>query len=293
MTLEKKQKSNQLQIPGKTFLVGEYAILAGGECLGLGTSPFFSLTVNDKGSTFHPDSPAGLFLKKNNLTPVKSVFVNPYGGGGFGGSTAEFILSFFAEKNPESLQSIFSEYLNLYSDRVAEKPSGADLVTQLMGNISHIQISDGQVKHRFLPWNFKNLDFLIFSTGLKVKTHEHLARLDRKLCVGLIEPSREVIAAYEANDEAGFKEMLKMWTSALKERHLTASEVLNLKETLETKISGIQVKPCGALGADVVIVLCAKEAKSRVLNEIQSLSLAGLKLRADSSQLADGPCASL
>ncbi len=51
-------------IPGKTFLVGEYAVLLGGAALGLATKPYFELTEADdekRGNDFHSDSPAGRY----------------------------------------------------------------------------------------------------------------------------------------------------------------------------------------------------------------------------------------
>ena len=56
-------------IPGKTFLVGEYAVLLGGAALGLATKPYFELTeteADEAADEFHPDSPAGRYLKPEN-----------------------------------------------------------------------------------------------------------------------------------------------------------------------------------------------------------------------------------
>lgn len=292
MTLEKNQKFNpeSFTVPGKTFLVGEYAVLSGGACLGLGTNPSFSIVLNFAQQTFHPDSPAGLYLRKNNLPNFSHEFTNPYGVGGFGASTAEFIFSYFS--NPQAskkLEDIFATYLGLYSERKEQKPSGADLVTQLMGGISHIDLAGGIPKVERLNWNFKDLEFLIYSTGLKVKTHEHLATLDRKICDGLVKPCEEVIAAFKTNDSSIFKNTLAGWSKKLEQLGLTASEVLALKSHLESHIPGIVVKPCGALGADVVVILVAKEQKQSVLSQIEALNLKGLTFQADSSHLANGP----
>ena len=287
MTLEKNLKFN---IPGKTFLVGEYAVLSGGACLGLGTNPSFSIELNFARQIFHPDSPAGLYLKKNNLPNFSHVFNNPYGVGGFGASTAEFIFSYFS--NPQAskkLEDVFATYLGLYSERKEQKPSGADLVTQLIGGISHIDLASGVPKVERLAWNFKDLDFLIYSTGLKVKTHEHLAGLDRKICDGLVKPCEEVITAFKTNDSSTFKSALAIWSKKLEQLGLTASEVLDLKSRLESHIPGILVKPCGALGADVIVILVAKEQKQSVLSQIKALNLKGLTFQADSSHLANGP----
>lgn len=292
MTLEKnlKFKPGVFSVPGKTFLVGEYAVLAGGSCLGVATNPSFSINLDSEKQTFHPDSPAGLYLRKTGFKNMTHDFVNPYGAGGFGASTAEFIFSYFS--NPQALnklEDIFTTYLGLYSERQEQKPSGADLVTQLIGGISHIDLSDGIPKVEKLSWSFKDLEFLIYSTGLKVKTHEHLAGLERKICDGLVTPCEEVIAAFKTGDGLVFKSALAGWSKKLEQLGLTASEALELKSHLESQIPGILVKPCGALGADVVIILVAKEQKHSVLEQIKALDLKGLTFRADSSHLANGP----
>ena len=75
-------------VPGKTFLVGEYAVLLGGASLGLATKPYFEFDylqdVADADldlkrlkteKSFHPDSPAGMLVKKHNLK-LKFYFKN-------------------------------------------------------------------------------------------------------------------------------------------------------------------------------------------------------------------------
>ena len=287
MTLEKNLKFN---IPGKTFLVGEYAVLAGGSCLGLGTRPGFSIQPNPNGQKFHPDSPAGLYLQKHKLENFSHDFKNPYGVGGFGASTAEFIFSYYSNaQSSKNVEDIFNSYLDLYSDRKEQKPSGADLLTQLAGGISRIDLSSPVPIVEKLNWNFKDLELLVYSTGLKVKTHEHLAGLDRKVCGSLVKPSQDVVSAFKTNDSRTFTQALSEWSDKLQQLGLAAAEVTELKRHLQSQIPGILVKPCGALGADVIVILCSKVAKQHVLEQIELLDIKGLHFQADSSQLANGP----
>lgn len=295
MTLEKNQfkhleSLNSFTLPGKTFLVGEYAVLAGGSCLGLATRPSFSMNLKGSKQTFHANSPAGLYLSKNNLIHFEHEFINPYGVGGFGASTAEFIFSYFSNfEASKKLEDIFKAYISLFDDRPEQKPSGADLVTQLIGGISHIDLSGYQPKVEKLNWNFKDLDFLIYSTGLKVKTHEHLANLDRLTCESLVKPCSEVIQAFKTNDSQVFKEALASWSKNLEQLGFIVPEILQLKSRLEAEIPEILVKPCGALGADVIVVLTSKEQKQSVLAKIEQTHLPGLTFHADSSHLINGP----
>ncbi|AZZ36539.1 hypothetical protein CIK05_06960 [Bdellovibrio sp. qaytius] len=287
MTSEKNLKFN---VPGKTFLVGEYAVLAGGSCLGLGTNPSFSILPVVNGQTFHPESPAGLYLHKKSIENFTHEFINPYGVGGFGASTAEFIFSYYS--NPHAVKNLheaFETYLGLFTDRKEQKPSGADLLTQLVGGISHIDLAKQLPVVEKLNWNFTDLEFLIYSTGLKVKTHEHLASLDRNLCHQLVKPSAEVVAAFKSEDSRTFTQALSAWSDKLEQMGLAAKPVTELKRYIEQQIPGVLVKPCGALGADVVVILCSKLAKKHVLEQIELLNIKGLNFQADSQQLTNGP----
>lgn len=102
-----QETSFHLQIPGKTFLVGEYLALAGGPSVVAMTRPCFefSWTAIEKQSTqplelqhaFHTDSPAGrllgeLYKKRPDCSDYRITFHDPhFGKGGLGASTAEFI----------------------------------------------------------------------------------------------------------------------------------------------------------------------------------------------------------
>lgn len=292
MTLEKNLKFNlnEFSVPGKTFLVGEYAVLAGGSCLGLATKPQFSISLDPNGQKFHSDSAAGMYLEKNHFENFNHIFTNPYKVGGFGASTAEFIFSYYLNcESLKDLKEIFHTYLDLYMNRKEQRPSGADLLTQLVGGISSIDLSSNEPHVTKLSWNFQDLDFLIFSTGLKVKTHEHLAELDRKICNELVKPSQDIVTAFKTNDSLVFTQALSEWSNKLQHLGLTAPQVVELKNYLQQQIPDILVKPCGALGADVIIILCTKQKKQHVLKQIQSLNIKGLHFQADSSQLVNGP----
>ena len=56
-----------LEIPSKTFLIGEYLALKGTSSLILSSGPGFQVAVGEGTSDFVPESPAGQFLQKNNL----------------------------------------------------------------------------------------------------------------------------------------------------------------------------------------------------------------------------------
>lgn len=93
--IDKKPVKLCISFPGKTFLIGEYAVMKGGPALLVNTSPRFRFQVQHpvKKSLhpFHKDSPAGLFIEENkkNFSSVSINYMQAYGSG-FGLSGAEF-----------------------------------------------------------------------------------------------------------------------------------------------------------------------------------------------------------
>jgi hypothetical protein len=135
---------SRFKIPSKTFLVGEYAVLFGGESLVVTHRPFFECSrvktikgdesFNKKIADFHIDSPAARLMKNYGLAKDFD-FVDPHlGGGGFGGSTAEVVASLKGrvELTPEKL---VSEYVSLEKSDDKPAPSGADLCAQWISSV--------------------------------------------------------------------------------------------------------------------------------------------------------------
>lgn len=274
-----------LQIPGKTFLVGEYAVLVGGNALGIATQPYFETTTASYSP--HPMSASGLYLSQNGENQSLQV-TNPYHCGGFGYSTAEFIASWF-EKNKSSeykLSNLFKTYKNLYdlNDQTQKiKPSGADLVIQLLGNITYFDqtISNSQS----LKWPFPNTGFLIAATGLKIKTHEHLETLDLNVLKDLPQASQEVIDAFNKGDEVIFFEALDQWSFKLEELNLQHNTSLEIKRKLESNPNIILTKLNGALGADTITVFYSIQNEQAVRAELKRMNL---EIRTDFRHLAHG-----
>lgn len=272
-----------IEIPGKTFLVGEYAVLVGGEALGFATNPKF--TLSEEAFDYHPQSAVGLFCAKNKIHFNQKIN-NPFELGGFGQSTAEFIFAWLSKnKKINSLIEIFNDYIHLFN--LAElknlRPSGADLVTQVLGQVVHF--TEPVENSKSLNWPFSNLSFFIISTGLKIKTHEHLMNLDRQKLKDLPSLSQKVIESFFLKDESLFLKHLKIWSEKLNELSLQHPEVIKIKNELELFLKIKLVKPCGALGADVCLVFCDKKFKADVQNY---LLVQKIKIQSDETQLAKG-----
>lgn len=273
----------KLEVPGKTFLVGEYSVLLGGASLGLATKPCFEIgfgsdyNQNDSAS-FHPESPAGLYLKKHSRSLTVSI-KDPYSQGGFGRSTAEYWAAVVPDliKTNKNFYEIFDEYKSLH------RGSGIDLAFQYFGNVC---LADPLLHfYQTFNWHFENLDFYILSTGFKVPTHEHLKTLDLKSLHELPALSNRITQIYAENKEFEFLSLMKQWCALLEKHQLTHPNSLAMKTQLESFESIKLAKPCGALGADVIIVFFAKTHKLSVKNYLVENNF---KIQAHSSDLVSG-----
>ncbi len=116
---------NLLEVPGKIFLIGEYAVVEGGPSVLLPVRPGYRFETGI--AEPHPDSPYGRYLGEFN-PPVAERIV-PVSGGpgpGLGSSTAELIAGARAREG-----SRFQEggLLKWYKERFP-RASGSDLLVQ-------------------------------------------------------------------------------------------------------------------------------------------------------------------
>ena len=216
-------------IPGKVFLLGEYAVLSGESAWIATLGPRFWLDATQVGSvkssdkilhsapfvasSFASESPAGrLFAlaQKQSLPEFLVRFDDPLlGSGGFVASTAQFALLHRAlsEACPEVFEAgwlaCWKTYRELMggsttgpgpaSGKSAMAPSGADLAAQAMGGVCFFDpraLTCERQEQRSI-WQ----SFLVFSAawqpGRKAATHLHLADLDRR-DAGLADFAREL-----------------------------------------------------------------------------------------------------
>lgn len=281
-----------MQIAGKTFLSGEYAILQGGSAIGLSTKPYFEFSEADKPNfekiEIHPESAAGLYLKSKDKKDQTLFLKNEYGVGGFGQSTAEFIyvwLKINQQTWPLAKNlhlKIYQDYLNLFSENPAARPSGADILTQINNGISIFK-NDQTAAVTSMHWPFNNYEVLVFSTGLKIKTHEHLQTLDRKHCRDLVGLSDEVAQSFKDQNFDLFLNSMQAWIKALEDKGLTHPNVLEMSSAFKDNFADSVFKPCGALGADVVAIITPKTTVKAVINYANANNL---KYQTSSSDLS-------
>ncbi len=275
-------------VPGKTFLAGEYLALQAGPALVFLSQPCFELQVS-RGSgqapQIHPDSPAGKFMAMHAayFAQFDLTFQDPYNGkGGFGASTAQF-LSVYAlwaqqEAHVQDMQRLldFRHLLETYYQVAwngqGQRPSGADLVGQLKGSLTFFDKAQGLISVK--SWPFVDIEFFLLHTGNKVATHEHLKTLPEFDGSVLRSSFQTIRESFDSADSSVFVQGVKDYAAALKTLNFTCEPTFKLLENIR-QIPGVRAaKGCGALGADVVLVVTEKNNSQDFIQFCQTEKIA-------------------
>ena len=267
-------------IPSKTFIVGEYLALKGGPSLVIASGPNFKISLK-KGKRdnipLHPESCAGQYFISEGM-PVEDFIVDdPHDGlGGFGRSSAEFLSLYLANtlKGPGHLSEVkIKELVKSYQSCAAAltPPSGADLVAQLKGGIC---LYDGNsFESQSFNWPWPGKTFLIFHTGKKVATHDHLKSLEDFPVKGLRTVAKKTIHCFLTKDYNGFIQCVNAYSDQLLSMGFVVEEILDRVQHLR-QLQGVDaVKGCGALGVDTVLVICDRSEENLIIEQAEQLEL--------------------
>ncbi len=261
----------QLTAPGKTFLLGEYAALQGGPSLVLTSAPCFELSVQQK-PTGRPvifehipqESPAGHYLLQHAeiFKGYHLIFHDPYHGlGGFGASSAQFLLVAALKKLLDissikitySAQALLNEYWPFAWNGEGIKPSGADLIAQAQGGISYFYQEQQRLKT--LSWPFPEIDYYLIHTGHKVATHQHLKELTSLTTHQLSDIVFAGLQHLQTQNADGFINSINQYAQVLQKLDLVLNKTTELLQIITQRPEVLAAKGCGALGADVILVL--------------------------------------
>ena len=264
-----------LEIPSKTFIVGEYLAINGTASMVMATEPSFLVTIiDDKNFGFHPDSPAGKLKNQLGHNDFGYSFFDPHDGrGGFGRSTAEYLAVCLNDKKmnkesgdpAESLLDDLEDFVQSYQKQSEGeyKPSGADLVAQLCGGLCWYDGMNYQAEQ--LAWPFPGYDIFIFHTGKKLATHEHLKDLksiDLRSLIPIL------VAARTSIDQMNLKvfcESVNYYYDRLDELGLSDKSVKSSVDKIRKNPEVLAAKGCGAMGVDTVIVVAESTNKDKIL----------------------------
>ncbi|HAZ7572227.1 hypothetical protein OQJ02_09880 [Legionella sp. PATHC032] len=263
------------QIPAKTFLLGEYAAIAGEPAILLTTSPYFTLTLTDNAKLegIHSESPAGLWWQKNWYPPFGLSWQDPYQGqGGLGASSAQFLACYLAtcllQKIPPQLNHMLEAYYQSSWSGFGLRPSGYDVIAQSQQGCVYINKQKNQVDS--FPWPFKDLSFLIIHTGNKLATHHHLKEATLPSQIDYL--ASLVVKAKEAFDLAHSHHLIQcinLYAQKLSELNLVNQHSLALIQSIKSYPEVLAIKGCGALGADTLLILADKRDLQSLKDKVQ------------------------
>lgn len=286
--------------PSKTFLTGEYAVLQGGSGILVGTFPRFEAKVKKVSTSqngfiegLSPQGPSMDFLKDNiDLFSSYSIhFHDPHEGkGGLGWSSAQFIMLYAMKKwilndqvlpniDPKELLEVFLKYA---WNGQGWAPSGLDVLCQLKGGILQVtapkkfenskilsvMIEDYQ---EYINWPFQDISFCLLRTGTKVATHAHLSGLNSINFSELAKFSKLTGESLKVKDEELFLDCINQFRESLISQYLVDPNSVKLYSMLQDRPEVLAYKGCGALGADVILVITVKELIGDFLDWAKSI----------------------
>ncbi len=270
--------------PSKIFLLGEYAVLAGGPALLASLAPRFELECVSAGGysfaeLFSPLSPAGRLVANTRELPegLWRFTDRLEGRGGLGASSAQYVLAQQAMVSPKlDWKSIWRSFVELTSQgAIGIPPSGADVVSQVQGGVvcfDPARESVREIASKLGP------QILVFSTttqvGRKVATHEHLAELGKKgfpdapwareLVGGLSQTVGAGVKAFEANEIAALGHAFDQASSLLKAAGLECAETSADRAAFKSVPGVLGAKGSGALQSDALLVAYDGDEKNRI-----------------------------
>ena len=289
----------ELSVGSKVFLLGEYQVLMGGSALLTVLEPRFKLLISNgsgKLKGISSESPAGRMYQQENaiFKDWDLEFIDPHEGrGGFGASTAQFALlqgfkegfeSFRNESQIDfDLRKIHNNYLKLASTNSGIPPSGADLISQFNGGLIEVDFGGGKIQNH--SWPFPQWQLLFFATGKKIATHEHLSELKNLEISKLRIHFNKALQAFKDGRATEFLIEFTDYQKTLAEQGWQTNETKKMLELINLKDGVIASKGCGAMGADVIAIICETHKTNSL---IESIELMGLKYSGNLENRTEG-----
>ena len=242
--------------------------------------------------SFHPQSSAGLWLQKNAhfFENTQIDFFDPHEGkGGFGASGAEFLAVYTAQhaiqKNIDWLEKMLASYWGVVGATNGILPSGADLVAQACGSENADPQSDAllsstivywhRAKKRLdnVTWSFPDLRYCLIRSGYKCPTHQNIKKIPSHIVSEMSQVVEEGYRALQSKNAAHFVDSVKNYADWMKKEGCLFEKTEELIQFLYRSNLIEVAKGCGALGADVILVLLHSEKMPAFLAWLEAYQL--------------------
>lgn len=275
-------------IPAKTFFLGEYAALKERSAIVLTTHPCFELRPHSQPGLhgIHPESPAGRWWVRSLIHDAGFDWYDPYQGiGGMGASSAQFLAVYLAcahlhnqDIDPEKL---LHDYRQIASTQTGMTPSGYDVLAQYAQGFVYLNRQDATSTE--LTWPFRDLGFILLHSKQKMATHTHLQSLVLTQATDSLSDLVELAkTAFDTSISQDLVTAVKSYHGVLREQNWVAPHTLRLIEKLYQETPALAIKGCGAMGADVILVLMEQ---SQISNQINQLQQAGWHILASHASI--------
>lgn len=250
-------------IPSKTFLFGEYAVLENAPGIILATPPFFELQSGSS-PAWHPESIANRMLgdleQKFALSTVQDFK-------GLGKSGAECIASWLhSAKEPN-----INDLITCYKEALQHHASAADIKCMWLGNCTDF------LTETSTEWPFINVDIGIWSTGIKIATHEHLATKPT-ICQAIKATAIECYKAWKLKDLASLVNLINKYQKTLSDSGLQINESQIMVSKIMKNNHVLACKASGALGGDIILTLSNKDCRNKIIEYVADLGLSKIFL---------------
>lgn len=263
-------------IPAKTFLLGEYSALADKGAILLTTQPCFELTLTENPGLqgIHPDSPAGQCWRLIGNPQYGLHWHDPFNHcGGMGASSAQFLGAYLAASDLIETTPTQANMLELYWQCAWSgqglRPSGYDVMAQSLSGCVSINRSENHCS--VFPWPFDDLAFILIHTNNKLATHHHLQ--DATLSDNIDLLNSIVLSAKQAfiqSDSKALINAVNAYHDALVSMSRVCPQTLQLIETIRKNPNVLAIKGCGAMGADVLLLLTSKKNAQALQADLQA-----------------------
>ncbi len=171
----------------------------------------------------------------------------------------------------EMANCLLFDYRNL-AEFQGKSPSGADILGPFFGGLSMVQREPYLLTQKYF-WPFLDKSVLLFHTQKKLATHDHISQIQEIPVSQFSSQMQLLLQGLQSSDWEMFLLGLSGYRQILEQNNWVADHTAEILAYLDTHPQVLFVKGCGAMGADVVAVFCAKSAKDVLIAEIQEKGL--------------------